>query len=139
MEMNGRDAARMLIAMVAVTGLAACQQERDNAGPSSTVRDVPAAAVAAQTSAQPAQVPANDPSLPPYGTPPSPATNIDATATALTKGERDKAMPLEGQVNNYSSDASAKRGDEAIPRGTSAGPRGDETVSTPNSYPKESK
>ncbi len=130
---------RALTVACVLVVLSACQQERNNAGVGTGIRDVPAAAVSAATTAQPAAVPATDPSLPPPGTPPSDATNIDAAHTALTKGEREKAMPLEGQTNNYSSDASAKRGDETIPRGTSAGPRGDEKVSTPNSYPKESK
>ena len=57
----------------------------------------------------------------------------DGANTALTKGERSNAQPLEGQVNNYSSDAFAKRGNDDVPRGSSDAPRGNEAVSTPNS------
>lgn len=138
MQLDTRPVRALLIAF-AIIGMSACQQERNNAGAAAGVKDVPAAAVSAMTTAQPAQVPAGDPSLPPYGTPQSTASGVDGAHSVLTAGERDKALPLEGQANNYSSDASAKRGDEQIPRETTAAPRGDETVSTPNSYPKESK
>lgn len=130
---------RWTLALCALAGLAACQQERNTSAPVSSKQDVPPATAAAATTAQPAQVPAGDPSLPPAGTANAAASGSDATHTALTKGERDTALPLEGQVNNYSSDAFAKRGDEQIPRGSPDAPRGNEAVSTPNSYPKESK
>ncbi len=130
---------RALFIACSVVAVSACQQERNNAGAAAGVKDVPAAEVSALTTAQPAQVPTGDPSLPPYGTSSAAPSSVDATHTVLTPAERDKAMPLEGQANNYSSDAFAKRGDEQIPRETSASPRGDEAVSTPNSYPKESK
>ena len=69
----------------------------------------------------------NDPSLPPHGTPASPEQKADAHPTSeLTKGERDKALPLEGQVNNYNSDAFAKRGNDRISREPS--PAADTTV-----------
>lgn len=128
----------LLIAGSAVV-IAGCQQERNTTAAVPAGRDVPPAASAAVTSAQPAQVPAGDPSLPPRGTVPATTTSSDAAHTALTRDERSKALPLEGQVNNYSSDAFAKRGDEQIPRGSPDAARGNEAVATPNSYAKEPK
>ena len=130
---------RMLFVVGAIVGLSACQQERNNTGSAGGVKDVPTATVSALTTAQPAAAPAGDPSLPPYGTSAALPSGVDAAQTVLTPAERDKAMPLEGQANNHSSDAFAKRGDEQIPRETAASPRGDEALSTPNSNPKESK
>ena len=125
---------RLIAALCTVAGLAACQQERNTSAPVSSARDVPPATAAAATTAQPAQVPAGDPSLPAQSAaveaPQSSGT--EGAHSALTKAERDNAQPLEGQVNNYSSDAFAKRGDEQIPRGSPDAPRGDEAVSTPN-------
>ena len=111
--------------------LGGCQQERNTNAPVSSARDVPPATAAAATTSQPAKVPAGDPSLPPAGTVAS--SGSDAASTALTKGERTNAQPLEGQVNNYSSDAFAKRGNDNVPRDSSDAPRGNEAVSTPNS------
>lgn len=138
-----------IVRVLMVAGLAAmagCQQERNNTSAVAPVGDVPNAAGSAVTTAQPAQVPAGDPSLPGHENPNVPtglsadgSSGTDGAHSALTKGERDNAMPLEGQSNSYSSDASAKRGNEQIPRETAGSPRGDEAVSTPNSYPKESK
>ena len=135
---------RLLVASALAMALAACQQERNNDATGAAVRDVPADAVSKMTTAEPAKVPANDPSLPPYGTAPGPETAgadgapSDAAHTALTANERQTAQPLEGQVNNHSSDAFAKRGDSNVEH-TQEGPRGSEAVATPNSYPKESK
>lgn len=133
-----RTSLAIAILAAAVAGLSGCQQERNTNAPVSSVRDVPPATAAAATTAEPANVPARDPSLPPAGTAAqTPSSPADASHTALTPAERDKAQPLEGQVNNYSSDAFAKRGDEQIPRGSPDAPRGSDAVATPNSYPKE--
>lgn len=126
--------------------LGACQQTHNNDATGAAVRNVPAATVSGMTTAQPAAVPASDPSLPPYGTAPggqgssgaASGTASDAAHTALAPQERERAQPLEGQVNNHSSDAFAKRGDSNVEHGQQ-GPRGNEAVATPNSYPKESK
>jgi len=126
-----------ILAIAALAALSACQQERNTNAPVSSARDVPPATAAAATTSQPAQVPANDPSLPPATS--TMSSSSDATQTALTKGERTNAQPLEGQVNNYSSDAFAKRGNDNVPRETPDAPRGSEAVATPNSYPKDSK
>ena len=127
-------AAIVLGVLIAVAG---CQQERNTSAPVASVRDVPPATAAAATTSQPASVPAGDPSLP------APTSNAssgtDGASSALSKGERDNALPLEGQVNNYSSDAFAKRGNDNIPRGSPDAARGNESVATPNSYPKDSK
>jgi hypothetical protein len=132
-----------LLAVGVAVMLAACQREQNNDATGAAVRDVPADAVSKMSTAQPATAPANDPSLPPYGTAPAPSTGetgtpTDGAHTALTANERSTAQPLEGQVNNYSSDAFAKRGDSNVEH-TQEGPRGSEAVATPNSYPKESK
>jgi len=136
-----RKRTNLIVAAVAaaVAVLAGCQQEQNNHGPVSGVRDVPATTAAAATTSAPASVPAKDPSLPPAATAAADTgkSSSDAAHTALTPGERDKALPLEGQTNSYSSDAFAKRGDEQIPRGSPDAPRGNEAVATPNSYPKE--
>jgi hypothetical protein len=129
---------RTLVVLGIAAALAACQQERNTNAPVSSARDVPPATAAAATTPEPARVPPGDPSLPPHDTQAAPSGS-DGAHTALTKDERDKALPLEGQVNNYSSDAFAKRGDESIPRGSPDAPRGNEAVATPNSYPKEPK
>ncbi len=135
---------RLLLVAGIATGLAACQQQRNNDATGAAVRDVPAAAVSSATTAEPASVPPNDPSLPPYGTAPaSPASApsagaTDSTHSTLSASERDRALPLEGQVNNHSSEAFAKRGDSNVEH-AQEGPRGSEAVATPNSYPKEQK
>ncbi len=125
-----------------------CQQERNTTAPVSSVRDVPPATAAAATTAQPVKVPAGDPSLPPADVANRPAREDSNTAiksdrdgahTALTQAERDKALPLEGQVNNYSSDAFAKRGNDDVARGSPQAARGSEAIATPNSYPKDTK
>lgn len=139
-NINTRGAGHPVIAAVALgvlVALAGCQQERNTSAPVSSVRDVPPATAAAATTSQPASVPKGDPSLPPATADASSGT--DGAHSALSKAERDNAQPLEGQVNNYSSDAFAKRGNDNIPRGSSDAPRGNEAVATPNSYPKESK
>ncbi len=135
----------LMVAGVAVLA-AGCQQEQNNASATAPVRDVPKTASSAATTAQPAQVPAGDPSLPghenangPTGLSPSGSSGTDGAHSALSKAERDNAMPLEGQPNSYSSDAFAKRGNENVPRDTPDSKRGDEAVSTPNSYSKEPK
>ncbi|MEO5702129.1 MAG: hypothetical protein ABIS17_06770 [Casimicrobiaceae bacterium] len=119
--------------VIAVSG---CQQERNTTASIPPGRDVTPASVKSATTTNPAPAPAVDPSLPPAGsamtTPGSPA---DGAYTALTKPERDNALPLEGQANNHSSDAFAKRGDENIRRESANAPRGSEAVATPNSYP----
>lgn len=129
----------MMVALAVGFTIAGCQQERNTSAPVSSTRDVPPATAAAATTTQAAKVPAGDPSLPPASTASSTSSSSDAASTALTKEERDKAQPLEGQANNYSSDAFAKRGNDNVPRGSADGPRGNEAVSTPNSYPKDSK
>ena len=126
-------AARCAGALVFMIGVASCQQERNTSAPVSSGRDVPPATAAAATQPQPARVPAGDPSLPPASSAGASASPTDAASTALTKGERTNAQPLEGQVNNYSSDAFAKRGNDDVPRGSPDAPRGNEAVSTPNS------
>ena len=118
-------------ALLVAAALAGCQQERNTNAPATSVRDVPAATTAAATTSQPAKVPAGDPSLPPAST--ATSGGNDGSTTALTEGERKNALPLEGQVNNYSSDAFAKRGTDNVPRDSSDAPRGNEAVSTPNS------
>ncbi|HZQ59857.1 MAG TPA: hypothetical protein VFC24_00830 [Casimicrobiaceae bacterium] len=125
------------VALAAMFALAGCQQERNTNAPVTSVRDVPAATAAAATTSEPAKVPAGDPSLPPAST--TLSSSSDGAQTALTKGERTNAQPLEGQANNYSSDAFAKRGNDDVPRGSPDAPRGNDAVSTPNSYPKDSK
>ncbi|MEP7205474.1 MAG: hypothetical protein ABI920_00935 [Casimicrobiaceae bacterium] len=117
-------------------GVSGCQQERNTTASIPPGRDVTPASVKSATTSNPAPAPAADPSLPPaesaMKTPGSPA---DGAYTALTKPERDNALPLEGQTNNHSSDAAAKRGDETIPRESPSSPRGSDAVATPNSYP----
>jgi hypothetical protein len=141
LELVSRDMTRPLtllaLAAGAAVALTGCQQERNTSAPVSSVRDVPPATAAAATTPQAASVPAGDPSLPPASSTASSGT--DGAHSALTKGERDNAQPLEGQVNNYSSDAFAKRGNDEIPRGSADSARGNESVATPNSYPKDSK
>src|SRR5256885_4191160 len=97
---NRRDAGRVAINVLALGMLVAmtgCQQERNTNAPVSSVRDVPPATAAAATTSQPASVPPGDPSLPPATSTASSGT--DGASSALTPGERDKALPLEGQVN----------------------------------------
>jgi hypothetical protein len=119
-------------ALLVAAALVGCQQERNTNAAVTSVRDVPAATTAAATTSEPAKVPAGDPSLPPASTATT-SGGTDGAATALTDGERKNALPLEGQVNNYSSDAFAKRGTDNVPRDSSDAPRGNEAVSTPNS------
>jgi len=144
----------LALCTLSIALLAGCQQERNTNAPVTSVRDVAPATAAAATTAEPASVPKNDPSLPAATTsaavsPPAPAAPsapsaagtapTDAAQTALTPGERKNAQPLEGQTNSYSSDAFAKRGNDDVPRGTADSARGNESVSTPNVYPKVSK
>src|SRR5947208_10706876 len=96
-------------ALLLALALGGCQQERNTNAPTAAVRDVPASTTAAATTAHPAAVPAGDPSLPPAGTMKS-SGGSDGASTSLTEAERKNTQPLEGQVNNYSSDAFAKRG-----------------------------
>jgi len=119
-------------ALLLALALGGCQQERNTNAPTAAVRDVPASTTAAAATAHPAAVPAGDPSLPPAGTMKS-SGGSDGASTSLTEAERKNAQPLEGQVNNYSSDAFAKRGTDNVPRDSSAAARGNEAVSTPNS------
>ena len=122
---------RVAAALLLTVALAGCQQERNTNAPTASVRDVPASTTAAATTARPAPTPAGDPSLPPSDSIKS--SGSDGASTSLTEGERKNSQPLEGQVNNYSSDAFAKRGTDNVPRDSSAAPRGNEAVSTPNS------
>lgn len=126
-----RTALHVASAAALMITIGGCQQERNTNAPVSSGRDVPPATAAAATTSQPAKVPAGDPSLPPAGA--TASSGSDGASTALTKDERSNAQPLEGQVNNYSSDAFAKRGNDDVPRGSSDAPRGNEAVSTPNS------
>ena len=110
--------ATLIVCAVAFAGIAGCQRER-TPQPAAAFIDKPAPSTPAPASA----LTPGDPSVPPHGTPAAPATSgTDAHPnTELTKAERDKALPLEGQVNNYNSDAFAKRGDEKIPRDPAPG------------------
>lgn len=119
--------------------LGGCQQERNNESAASPVRDVPAETRTAATTAQPAQVPPGDPSLPPRGTPAEATSGTDPAHSALTPAENKNALPLEGQPNSHSSDAFAKRGDDNTVRDSPDSPRGNEAIATPNSYAKEPK
>jgi hypothetical protein len=112
-----------LSSAVALAGLVACQQERAPEPAARSANQAAPTTPAPATASNPA-----DASLPTRGTPPSPETKVDnhAATTEITKGESNKAMPLEGQVNNYSSDAFAKRGDERVSR--EASPPNDTTT-----------
>ncbi len=129
---------RALALIALALGLTACQQERNTTASAPAGLAVAPAAEKAMTSSEWGPTLSRDPSLPSASTALAPKEGrADAAYTALSKAEREKAMPLPGQANNYSSDAFAKRGDEAVPRTSSSVEPGSEALATPNSSSKE--
>ena len=118
-----RTTLHLVLAAGLACGLAACQREQLN-DPAAASRPV-ADRVTSNTAAPASATAPGDPSLPAHdsamNSAATPAT--DGNNTALTPGERDRAMPLEGHNHSYNSDAFAKRGDEAVPREPAPGAR----------------
>jgi hypothetical protein len=109
---------RALALACAVAALTGCQQKGETErAAGTTIGMAPANPTLTNVAAT---VPEGDPSLPSASVVFAKAENTqsgqDSTHSALTPEERNRAMPLEGQPNSYSSDASAKRGNETIPR-----------------------
>jgi len=96
------------VALLTSALLLGCEQSRERTS----------SIIAPTTTVNPAVVTApSDPSLPPADAASrSPKTGSDATRdTALTRTERDQAMPLPGQANDHSNPEFAKKGDAKSP------------------------
>ena len=121
-------------AALAVLALAACEQTQR------TTQTAPPSAPASVSSSAPAprstapDPTAKDPSVPPADVAMSADKSEVSPQSAMTTAERDRQMPMKGQVNDYNTPDRAKEGDQ--PNTASKEPGGQEAK--PGNGPPES-